>query len=163
MLCFIRLLEGNKTKWNTDHVMRLWRTISHNSIKWNHNPFHGINGINQIYPYEAMDSYTVSKIRENIYRCDVQVTFELYGNFRWLQSFIPNYITFTKELWNPPSKTVPGKCHGSGRHSKPNCLQHWANFHRSQTCQNCHNFLHCLDIFSDRSLVNLYVLPLLPD
>ena len=30
-------------------------------------------------------SLAVSKIRKNIYRSDVQVAFELYGHFRWLQ------------------------------------------------------------------------------
>ena len=35
----------------------------------------------------------VSKIRENIYRSDVQVTFQLYGIYR---SFIPDQTTFTK-------------------------------------------------------------------
>ena len=28
-----------------------------------------------------------------------------------------------RELWNPPSKAVPGKIHGSGGHSKCSCLQ----------------------------------------
>ena len=36
------------------------------------------------------------------------------------------------ELWNPLSKAVPGNFHWSGRHSKCNCLQDRANFHRSQ-------------------------------
>ena len=33
------------------------------------------------------------------------------------------------------SKAVPGKFHGSGGNSKQNCLQDWANFHRSQAWQ----------------------------
>ena len=37
-----------------------------------------------------------------------------------------------RELWNPLSKTVLGKFHGSGGHRKRNCLQDRANFHRSQ-------------------------------
>ena len=55
--------------------------------------------------------------------------------------FIPCKITFTKycithqELWNPLSKAVPGKFHGSGGHSKRNCLQDRANFHRSRAWQ----------------------------
>ena len=39
------------------------------------------------------------------------------------------------ELWNPLSKSVPSKFHGSGRHSKHSCLQEWANFHRSWAWQ----------------------------
>ena len=38
-----------------------------------------------------------------------------------------------RELWNPPSKAVPGKFLGSDGHSKCNCLQGRANFHRSRT------------------------------
>ena len=30
-----------------------------------------------------------------------------------------------RELWNPLSKAVPGKFHGSGGHIKHNCLQVW--------------------------------------
>ena len=41
----------------------------------------------------------------------------------------------TQELWNPLSKAVPGKCHGSGRHREYKCLQDWAYFHRSQVWQ----------------------------
>ena len=37
---------------------------------------------------QILKSISVSKIRKNIYRSDVQVTFELYGHFRWLQ--VPN-------------------------------------------------------------------------
>ena len=33
------------------------------------------------------------------------------------------------------SKVVPGKFHGCDRHSKCNCLQDWANFHRSRVWQ----------------------------
>ena len=57
------------------------------------------------------------------------------------RSFIRNKTTFTKYcltqwiskhvLWNPLSKAVPGKSKRSGRHSKHNCLQDQANFHRS--------------------------------
>ena len=39
------------------------------------------------------------------------------------------------ELWNPLSKAVSGKFHWSGGHSKHNCLQNWANFHRSRALQ----------------------------
>ena len=38
-----------------------------------------------IYIYVKQLSDAVSKIRKNIYRSNVQVTFELYGHFRWLQ------------------------------------------------------------------------------
>ena len=37
-----------------------------------------------------------------------------------------------RELRNPLSKRVPGKFHGSDGHSKWNCLQDRANFHRSR-------------------------------
>ena len=40
-----------------------------------------------------------------------------------------------QELLNPLHKAVPGKFYGSGGQSKPNCLQDWANFHRSQAWQ----------------------------
>ena len=33
-----------------------------------------------------------------------------------------------QELWNPISKAVCGKYHGSGGYTKHNCLQDWANF-----------------------------------
>ena len=39
------------------------------------------------------------------------------------------------ELWNPLSKTVPGKFDGYGGHNKHNYLQDWANFYRSQAWQ----------------------------
>ena len=59
------------------------------------------------------------------------------------RSIIPNKTTFTKhiltqwisnprELWNPLSKAVHGKFHGSGEHKKRNFLQDRANFHRSR-------------------------------
>ena len=59
------------------------------------------------------------------------------------KSFIPHKTTFTKycptqwisKLWNPLSKTVPGKFHGSGGQSKPNCLKGRVNFHRSRAWQ----------------------------
>ena len=34
-------------------------------------------------------------------------------------------------VWNPLSKAVPGKFHGSGGHNHCNCLHDRANFHRS--------------------------------
>ena len=40
-----------------------------------------------------------------------------------------------RELWNPMSKAVPGKFHGSGGYNKYNCLQDWANFLRFRTRQ----------------------------
>ena len=47
-----------------------------------------------------------------------------------------------QELWNPLSKAVPGKFHGSGRHSQCICAQDWANFQVSGMA-NCYNFRHC--------------------
>ena len=40
-----------------------------------------------------------------------------------------------QELWNPLSKAVPGKFHGSGGHHKCNCFQDQTNFHRSRAWQ----------------------------
>ena len=88
----------------------------------------------------------VSKFRINIFRSDGQVEFELYDHFRCLQVIYSkyNYIYYVlsysvdfkahRELWNPLNKVVhvPGKCHGSSGHSKRNCLQDRANFHRSR-------------------------------
>ena len=60
------------------------------------------------------------------------------------KSFLPNKITFSKycltqwiskvpqELWNPLNKTVPGKFHRPGEHSRCNCLQDRAIFYRSR-------------------------------
>ena len=90
---------------------------------------------------------TGSRIRKNIYRSNVQVTFELYNHFRCYRSCIPNKIIFTKvlsysvdfkaprEFWNPLSKAVPNKFHRFGRHSECNCLQDQANFNRSRAWQ----------------------------
>ena len=67
-------------------------------------------------------------------------TYKLFLSFAVIsnvyRSFISCKTTFTKYcLWNPLSKAVPSKFYGSGRHSKCNCLQDWANFHRSQAWQ----------------------------
>ena len=63
------------------------------------------------------------------------------------RSFIQNKTTFIKyflttvdfqapqKLCNPLSKAVPGKFHGSDRHSKCKCLQDQGNFHRSLAWQ----------------------------
>ena len=51
-----------------------------------------------------------------------------------------------QELWNPLSKAVPGKFHGSGGHSKCNCLQDRANFHRSQAWQIVRIFRQCCSL-----------------
>ena len=79
---------------------------------------------------------------ENIYSTDVQVSFEIYGHFRYLHVLYSKKIIFTKyclaqwisklppELWNPLSKAVPGKFDGSVRHSKHKCLQNQDNVHR---------------------------------
>ena len=69
------------------------------------------------------------------------------SDLRWFQMFtsllfqiklVLSYSVVFKaprELWKPPSKAVPVKYHGSGRHSKLNCLQDRANVHRSHACQ----------------------------
>ena len=94
------------------------------------------------------------KIRKNIYRPNI---YELLLSFMVIsnayRSSVPNKTTFTKysltwvdfkaprKLWNPLSKAVPGKFHVSGRHNNCNCLQVWANYHRSQSYMaNCPNF-----------------------
>ena len=41
-----------------------------------------------------------------------------------------------QELWNPLSKAVPGKFHGSGKQSKCNCLHDQTNFHQPRAWQN---------------------------
>ena len=91
--------------------------------------------------------YSVWKIRKNIYRSYIQVTFELYKVSYVYRSFIPNRTTFTmycltKWISKLPGsfqihrvKAVPGKFHGCGRHSKHNCLQERAHFHRFQAWQ----------------------------
>ena len=43
--------------------------------------------------------FTVSKIRKNIYRSDIQITFELYAHFRCLHVFIPNKSTYCLTPW----------------------------------------------------------------
>ena len=43
-------------------------------------------------------------------------------------------------LWNPVSKIVPGKLHGSGGRSNWNCLQDLANFYRFRARQIVLNF-----------------------
>ena len=43
---------------------------------------------------------------------------------------------FLRELGNPLSKAVPGTFHASGGHTKHNCLQDQANFHRSRNMVN---------------------------
>ena len=87
-----------------------------------------------------------------IFSSDVKVSFELYGHLWSLQVLYSklNYIYWVLsysmdfkapwELWNPLSKAVPGKFHGSGGHSKCNCLQDQANFHRSWAWQIVHIF-----------------------
>ena len=40
-----------------------------------------------------------------------------------------------RKLWNPLSKTVPGKFHQSVGHNKDNCWEDWAKFHRSRAWQ----------------------------
>ena len=44
-------------------------------------------------------------------------------------------FTAPRGLWNPLRKKVPCKFRGSGEHSKLNCLQDWANFHRIRAWQ----------------------------
>ena len=83
------------------------------------------------------------------------------------RSFIPNEITFTEhcyiqwisklpKLWNPQIKAVPGKFHGSLRHSKCNCLQDRANFQRSQAWQIVLIFNIAIDHVIRRSHSSLF-------
>ena len=48
----------------------------------------------------------VSKIRENIYRSDVKVTFELYGHFKMFTG--PNKAIFTKYCLTQQILKLPG-------------------------------------------------------
>ena len=87
------------------------------------------------------------KNREIICRSDVLVNLSFKVISYVYRSFIQNKISFTKYclahwvsklpgvLRNPLSVAVPGKLHGSGGHSKSNCLQDRANFHRSRAWQ----------------------------
>ena len=77
---------------------------------------------------------TVSKITKNIYRSYVQVTFNFPVISYINSSFIPNKTTFTKHCLTMCISTFP-KFHGSGVHSKRNCLQDQANFHKSRAWQ----------------------------
>ena len=56
------------------------------------------------------------------------------STFTWVQSYSMDFKA-PGELWNPLIGAVPGKLHGSGRHSECKCLQDWANFYRSLSWQ----------------------------
>ena len=60
-----------------------------------------------------------------------------------------------QELWSPLSVAVPGKCHRSGGHSKHNCLQDQATFHRSQAfgVRDYLNLWHC---YNSNDIHNVY-------
>ena len=63
------------------------------------------------------------------------------------------------ELWDPPSKAVPGKFHRSGRQSKCNYLLDRANFLKSQAWQNVLIFntgLRCLKSIGNRNMTVLH-------
>ena len=80
----------------------------------------------------------MSKIRYNIYRSGIQINADLHSDFRPLEvlySKLYSLGTDPQELWNPPSKAVPGKFPSSGEPSKQNCLQNRANFHRPRVWQ----------------------------
>ena len=66
---------------------------------------------------------------------DVNVS--LIPNKNHVHSVISYSVDFkaSRELWNQPSKAVPGKFHGSREHSKRKFLQYRANFRRSWTWQ----------------------------
>ena len=83
---------------------------------------------------------SVPKIRKNIYRSDVHVTFSLTVVSDVYRCLISNKTTFIKYCLNQwisklLSKSITGKFLMCGRHSKCNCLQDQANFHRSQASQ----------------------------
>ena len=73
--------------------------------------------------YKLLSSLTVISDDYMSFILD-KTTFTRYCMTQWI-SKLPG------ELWNPLSKELPGKFHGSGRHSKCNCLSDRANFHRS--------------------------------
>ena len=101
------------------------------------------------YKIQILNSQTIYEMslcvewHPKCYRSGIQVTFELYGHFRGLQvlyfksDYIYSVLFYSGdlkapwELWNPLSKVVQGKFHGTGRHSKCNNLQDRANSHRS--------------------------------
>ena len=88
---------------------------------------------------------TVSKLGK-IFTCPTY-TLELYDHFRCLHvlcskyNYIHQVLSYSmdfkasQDLWDPLSKAVPGKFHGSGGHTKHDLLQDWANFHRSRAWQ----------------------------
>ena len=106
-----------------------------------------------------MTSQKNDDTQKNMYQCQCQKlrkifsrqTHKLLFSFTVISdvysSFIPNNTIFTKYylthwisklpgvLWNPLSEAEPGKFNGSSGHSKCNCLQDGADFHR-----NCPNF-----------------------
>ena len=76
--------------------------------------------------YKLLLSFTVIS--------DVYRSFILY-KLHILSTVLFSGFQSSRELWNPLSKAVPGKFHGSDGHSKCSCLQDRTNFHRSQAWQ----------------------------
>ena len=83
------------------------------------------------------------------------------------RSFIRDKTTFTKYClpqWisklpgNSLSKAVPGEFHGSGRHSKCNCLPDRANFHKSQAWQIVMFLTLCMRGFYFVFFVGFYII-----
>ena len=56
-------------------------------------------------------------------------------NLHLLRTVLLSGFQSSWELWNPPSKAIPGKFLGSGGHSKRNCVHYRANFHSSRAWQ----------------------------
>ena len=118
------------------HIVNKWANQSYIGI---------ICTLAWVYITLIYDTFVVSKLG-NINRSDVKVTFCLYGHLDVYSSFIPNKLYLVVllyesdfktpcALWSPLSKVVSSKFHGSGRHSKRNCLQDRVNFHRSRAWQ----------------------------
>ena len=90
---------------------------------------------------------TVSKLKYLQVRCRSYVwalrSFQMFtGPLLQIKLLLPSTcfvllsgFQSSPELWNPLSKAVPGRYHGSGRHSKCKCLHDWASFHTSQAWQ----------------------------
>ena len=82
-----------------------------------------------------------------------------------LLSTVPfSWVQTPWELWNPLSKAVPGKFHGTGGHSKCNCLQYWVRFRAWQivlifntaitSFEFAENKFHCYWYFCKKKIIS---------
>ena len=112
------------------------------------NPLNHVSGVLQSTPTRKSSAKWQCKKLGKIFTGPTdKLLFRFMVIWYLYRSFISNKPAFTKfclTQWiskppgsfeNPLSKTVPGKIHGSGGHTKCNCLQDWVNFHRSRAWQ----------------------------